>query len=290
MLLANLSVETNSQKSSLESHLPSIERVILSMYKHLDEPLSLSELAEIAQLSPYHFNRIFRKITGTPPLQFLYRVRINSAKQLLLTTELSITDICYETGYNSIGSFTTRFTNLVGLSPKRFRHLATSITPSRFYDWCTQLKTQSDIIPIKMSLAGKVHDPENKARMIFVGLFKEKIPKNKPIKCNILMSPGWYRMTDVEDGKYYICAVAFTGKEPLSFLLNRNVLTEVIGPISVQNGRVEESKDLILRSLHLFDPPLLIALPILMQEKFNALKNFQHFIGNKELSKNTSND
>jgi AraC family transcriptional regulator len=82
--------------------------------------LSLRTMAEIAQLSPYHFARTFRRVTGIPPGEIQTTVRLERAKQLLLTTDLSVTGVCFEVGYESLGTFTTRFTQLVGLSPTRW--------------------------------------------------------------------------------------------------------------------------------------------------------------------------
>src|ERR1700760_4201675 len=103
------------RKYTIASRGRPAERVILSMRECLDEPISLSDMADIACLSPYHFNRVFHQVTGLPPTKFLYALRLSTAKRLLLTTSLSVTDVCFEVGYNSLGTFTTRFTQLVGL-------------------------------------------------------------------------------------------------------------------------------------------------------------------------------
>jgi AraC-like DNA-binding protein len=64
----------------------------------------------IAHLSPYHFARTFRRITGIPPGEFLGALRLQRAKELLLTTDLFTSEVCYEVGYASFGTFTSRFT------------------------------------------------------------------------------------------------------------------------------------------------------------------------------------
>ena len=103
-----------------------IERVIAAMQQHLDEPLSLDELAEVAVLSRYHFSRVFHNVTGLPPVQFLATLRLAEAKRLLLTSSLNVADVCFRVGYNSLGSFTVRFSRSVGVSPGRFRQLRES--------------------------------------------------------------------------------------------------------------------------------------------------------------------
>src|SRR4029453_11315599 len=94
-------------------HAQAAERVISAMRERLDQPFSLEEMSEVAIMSPFHFNRPFRELTGIPPCQFLSAVRLQAAKRLLLTTDLSVTDICFEVGYNSLGTFIRRFTDLV---------------------------------------------------------------------------------------------------------------------------------------------------------------------------------
>ena len=71
-------------------------RVISAMHEHLYDPLSLQDMADIAHYSPFHFNRLFRKITGIPPNHFLYALRLSRAKRLLEETDLNVTDICFE--------------------------------------------------------------------------------------------------------------------------------------------------------------------------------------------------
>src|SRR5215213_3589316 len=106
------------------AHHEAVERVIRMMHDRLDEPLTLQEMSRTAYISPYHFNRIFRHITGIPPNKFLYALRLETAKRLLLTTNTSVTNVCFDVGYNSLGTFIRRFTGLVGLSPSHFRSLA----------------------------------------------------------------------------------------------------------------------------------------------------------------------
>ena len=69
--------------STLRSHHESVERVIEAMRNQIDQPLTLQQMARIGTASPYHFNRTFRQITGVPPFQFLYALRLDAAKRLL---------------------------------------------------------------------------------------------------------------------------------------------------------------------------------------------------------------
>jgi AraC-like DNA-binding protein len=98
-----------------------VEKVIAAMHERIDRPFSLDEMARIAYLSRFYFNRVFREATGLPPVRFHTALRIAAAKRLLLTTGLSVTEVCLEVGYQSLGTFTTHFHELVGLSPRELR-------------------------------------------------------------------------------------------------------------------------------------------------------------------------
>src|SRR5438067_178861 len=104
-----------------EAYEKAVVRVIAHMKAHLEQPLELNQLAEIAIISKFHLVRIFDEITGTTPLHFLSCLRIQRAKEILLSSDRSITDICLEVGYTSLGSFSKTFNFLVGLSPQQFR-------------------------------------------------------------------------------------------------------------------------------------------------------------------------
>src|SRR5215469_10181696 len=110
--------------STVRSHYESVGRVISTMRDQIDQPLSLGSMARIAFASRYHFSRTFRQVTGVSPAQFLYALRLERAKRLLMHTQRKVIDICYDVGYNSVGTFTRRFTDLLGVSPQAFRALA----------------------------------------------------------------------------------------------------------------------------------------------------------------------
>ncbi|HLG78582.1 MAG TPA: helix-turn-helix transcriptional regulator, partial [Ktedonobacteraceae bacterium] len=101
-----------------------VERVIVVMRERLCEPLSLADMADIACVSPFYFCHLFRAVVGIPPGEFLVALRLDAAKRLLLTTNLSVTDVCFEVGYSGLGSFTTRFSQLIGISPRLLRNLS----------------------------------------------------------------------------------------------------------------------------------------------------------------------
>jgi len=87
----------------------------------LDQPVRLSEVARAACLSPSHFHRTFRKVFGETPQNYLTRHRLQKAGQLLSQNNLAVTEVCLESGFESLGSFSSLFRRHFGLSPREFR-------------------------------------------------------------------------------------------------------------------------------------------------------------------------
>src|SRR5947208_7441657 len=84
-------------------------------------PLDLPALARTALMSPAHFSRQFKLAFGETPYGYLMTRRIERAKALLRRGDLSVTEVCFEVGCTSLGSFSSRLTELVGMSPSAYR-------------------------------------------------------------------------------------------------------------------------------------------------------------------------
>ncbi|MGA0599664.1 helix-turn-helix domain-containing protein [Caulobacter sp. KR2-114] len=87
----------------------------------LDDPPGLAEMAAAANLSPWHFHRLFADAFGATPHGFVAERRLAAAKHLLLSGEASVTEACVALGYSSLGTFSARFRAATGLSPTAFR-------------------------------------------------------------------------------------------------------------------------------------------------------------------------
>jgi AraC-like DNA-binding protein len=96
-------------------------------------PVSLPDVAARANLSPYHFLRVYKRAYGETPHEFLTRLRIERAKTLLARGSHNVTEACFEVGFSSLGSFSSLFAHRVGLSPSEYRRYARSSisVPSR---------------------------------------------------------------------------------------------------------------------------------------------------------------
>ena len=86
-----------------------------------DLPLDLNEISKQACLSRYHFLRLFRDMFQATPHQYLIQRRIERAKVLLRSRRLSVTDVCFEVGFQSLGSFSSLFRRCVGDAPASYR-------------------------------------------------------------------------------------------------------------------------------------------------------------------------
>ncbi|AVZ72029.1 AraC family transcriptional regulator [Streptomyces lunaelactis] len=92
-----------------------------TMDRDYAEPLDVPALARAALMSPGHFSRSFRAAFGETPYSYLMTRRIERAKALLRRGDLTVTEVCFEVGCTSLGSFSSRFTELVGESPSAYR-------------------------------------------------------------------------------------------------------------------------------------------------------------------------
>jgi len=117
---------------------PGLERAKLHLEAHFDKRLTLAHLARIARCSPFHLIRAFRDAYRETPHRYQVRQRIDRAKVLLAESELSVTEICFAVGFESLGTFSSRFRSLSGWAPSvyRARVLAQRIQPRGFIPDC----------------------------------------------------------------------------------------------------------------------------------------------------------
>lgn len=98
--------------------------------RHYTEALDLDTLAGIAGLSKFHFQRLFKATYGRTPAAYVSERRVERAQDLLRATNLTVTEVCHAVGFSSLGSFSSRFRELVGETPSEFqRRYAASGAP-----------------------------------------------------------------------------------------------------------------------------------------------------------------
>jgi AraC-like DNA-binding protein len=110
------------------SDLAWLRRVRDRMDREYAQPLDVEALARGAHMSAGHLSREFKVAYGESPYSYLMTRRIERAMALLRGSDLSVTDICFAVGCSSLGTFTTRFTELVGVPPSVYRRLGARVT------------------------------------------------------------------------------------------------------------------------------------------------------------------
>ena len=246
---------------TLASRRQAVERVIRLMRERYPDPLSLDDMARAAYFSRYHFNRMFRHLTGLPPGRFLAAIRLEAAKRLLLTTRFSITAVCFEVGYNSVGTFTSHFTEYVGIPPHRLRHV-----PREMLEGVLELaRNRPPAAPREpgsgLAATLRIAAPADSSGPVFVGLFAAPVPRGRPLACAVAEGPGDVSLPLPEGGCWAFAVRIPVCGDPATALLCESAPRGRAGPLGPGRAAAVE---LALRPPDLLDPPVLIALPFLL--------------------------
>jgi AraC-like DNA-binding protein len=122
---------------------PDIDRIRLArtlIDTRYDSGVTLDELARTAGFSPFHFIRIFCHVYKQTPHQCLVQRRVERAKYLLRASTMPVTEICFEVGFQSVGSFSTLFRKATGLSPTSYREHAAPLPSSEDIPPCYRIR------------------------------------------------------------------------------------------------------------------------------------------------------
>jgi AraC family transcriptional regulator len=255
---------------------PAVRQAIASMHARYFDPITLTELAAEVFVSPFHFSRIFAKATGVTPGRYLTAIRLFEAKRLLLTTALTVSDIVCSVGYSSVGTFTSRFTRAVGMTPTQYRdpevgRLLVALAPNfrrlpslsllrSLEENCTSFWTGDG------EIAGKVVMPDGAPPAdLLVGVFCEAIPQCGPMAFTGKTNTGStdLELTGVPDGDWVIMAVA---EHSANMGSSRFTTGTTPHPVRVRNGRAD---DFLIR-MHApspIDPPIAITLASPMHQE-----------------------
>jgi AraC family transcriptional regulator len=237
-----------------------VDRAVNCIWQRYCDPLSLADMANSAMLSRFHFLRVFKQQTGVSPGQFLAAVRIYQAKRMLVTSSMSVAGVSFAVGYGSLGSFTTHFTDSVGISPSRFRRtLHGSVLPDSA--WCDAACGVPPHSPLPGSVAtGTVRLPEGYARgRVYLGIFDTPILQRRPQSAVVLdvtsPRPHPYFLPRVPDGRWFLNAVAVADTDEPEPWTRRHLLVGGGSQVQASLGAIT------LRPRSLTDLPVLLALP-----------------------------
>ena len=253
-----------------EHYRAAVGRVIRVMRERPAVPLSLNEMAGLGFMSPFHFNRVFRLVTGIPPGLFQSALRFEAAKRLLLTTPLHMAEICDELGFLSPATFARQFKARVGLAPERLRRLAKMIPESSL--GIEDPLAAFEALQPPQGLTGEVTAPEGFEGLTAVALFKRATPEGWPSACAVRRSAGTFVLPQLPEGTYHLLAAGLDRREDITACLvdsDRILRSSSRGlRIVIRGRRIEGLPEggVRLRPADPLDPPILFAFPALLLE------------------------
>jgi len=108
--------------------------------QNYDTPITIDDLSHEVALSPYYLIRSFQRVYNETPHQYLIKLRMDKAKELLRNSDLSITEICMAVGYESLGSFSTLFRKVAGISPSVYRASSHPTQTPTYIPFCVSFR------------------------------------------------------------------------------------------------------------------------------------------------------
>ncbi|WP_433386166.1 AraC family transcriptional regulator [Micromonospora sp. KLBMP9576] len=242
----------------MSSHfVDAVERSINLMRENLGEQLTVDDMARAAMFSKFHYTRVFQRITGVSPGRFLSALRLERAKTLLLSTSLNVADVSVHVGYNSVGTFSSRFTRSVGLSPTEYRRCG-GVAPCIAVAGSDRTPMRAGGVVSGIVSAVSPVPPDT----IFLGLFKSRIPEGRPASLTTLSGPGRFLLDKVPEGTWYLLCRGVGTSRAADDVPEGETVSQFgsHGPFRIN---AEQTVDVMVRlgPARLCDPPMLLALP-----------------------------
>jgi len=172
------------------SQLAAVERAVARMRDNLADQQYLIDHAEAGLFSPFHFHRVFRSITSVTPARFLAALRMAEAQRLIIRESPKIIDVCTAVGYSSLGTFTTQFTRLVGLSPRRYQTMVEEYGQCPVGDLLPGIRP-APALADRAGLVGFISGPPTAewtaaaAGLCLTGMFPYGVPQQAPLSCTM---------------------------------------------------------------------------------------------------------
>lgn len=239
-----------------------LQRTVESMRENLGEPLTVDDLARTAMFSKFHFSRVFQRRTGLSPGRFLSALRIAEAKRLLRSTSLTVADISHQVGYNSVGTFSTRFHASVGMSPREYRRgdeARTALQPA-----------PAEAAPSSTRISGHVVRPESEwCGPVYLGVFPTPLLEGTPVVSTVLPRCGAFSLPAVPPGTWYVLAQA--AAQDAGATAEPALFTACHGPVEVHAG-VTALAEVRLRPRSLMDPPALLEIPAAVSRPWHRVE------------------
>jgi AraC family transcriptional regulator len=264
MSVERLSADCASERTA-DDWVRAVQRSIEAMRDNLAAEHSLRSLAGSAWLSPFHFHRVFLKVTDATPARFLSASRMAEAKWMLAYSSANVTEICMRTGYSSLGTFSSQFTKRVGMSPRQFRRIVDAHRDRPINDVMRNL-SRSGVAPVAAPLAvtvngGPAHVPA------VIGLFRSGIPEERPTACAFVDVPGTAMFNELSGGARHLLAMSFDESVTVVEAAASTDLERCYvgaSELTSADRATNSTVDVQLRCRRLTDPPIVLALPLLI--------------------------
>ena len=238
-----------------------VEKVIRHMKSSLvewDVDVSLATLARVACYSESHLIEVFMEVTNTTPHHFLASLRIQKAKELLLHTHKSATEIALDVGYNSFPTFSRTFKNYVGISPAKFRQAQRTLSSAQLAELARAFIVRNQPpADAEHVIEGTVLLPAAASGVIFVGTFTQGVPQGIPFSGTVLLRGGPFRLRCPGDEEFHLLAALVAAPR------TDQASAHHIEPTLVASHRLtphQTCPPVRLRPLQLSDPPLVVSL------------------------------
>ena len=236
------------------------------MHEHISRPLRLHELADAAYLSPFHFERVFHATTGVSAVAFASALRIDAAKRLLASGEASVTDACFSLGYGSLGSFVSRFTRSVGVSPGALR---ASVARD---DGTPVVRTAEGRVRLAngaWSIFGSIGGDVRADTVVWVGAFARGVPDGPPLAGTLVHGAGPFRIDALVPGTYHVLALGVPRATSLRgyVALGESARVGKGGGVVVGPTGPAAFVRIDLAAPRPTDPPILVALPLIGSDR-----------------------
>lgn len=236
------------------------------LVSHSREPIRLGDVADHVGYSPFYLARSFEQYLGMPPGRFLLTHRFQHAKALLLAGSARVTDVCFEAGFASLGSFTTRFTHLVGSTPTEFRQLPDVLADSPPRSVLVPGRARGgDVVAGSVRLTPTAAAALGETVAVYVGLFRRRAAHGLPVSGAMLREAGPFALYDLPKGTYFLLASALSGSENFGAQLvpGQSVVGACARSVVVSTTAQVHRRDIVLDVAPAWRAPVLVALPML---------------------------
>lgn len=228
-----------------------------------DRRVPLGDVAEHVAYSPWHLVHAFRDDLGVSPGRYLTSWRFQRAKQLLVATDAKVVDVCNAVGCESLGSFTSRFTADVGVSPTAFRRLPDLLAtnPPRPLSR-PGVGARASMVTGRVSVDADALAALGGRASVYVGLFARHVASGAPVSGALLPEPGPFSLGGVPVGWWWLLAAALPATaDPAAQLLPAFAVVGATGPLRVGEPPTRQRADIHLGVAGPWTPPVVVALP-----------------------------